>query len=117
MAAEMRTTFPQAQDAETVRKLATTPIAASTARTSSLPPWRRWAELGFEAIAYGMNADDTRDYRPGQRAAEEHAVLAPLAEAGLTKAKFARSPRPPATRSGTAPPLPASLRASSMAAP
>jgi pyridinium-3,5-biscarboxylic acid mononucleotide sulfurtransferase len=32
-----------------------------------------------------MNADDTRDYRPGQRAAEEHAVLAPLAEAGLTK--------------------------------
>jgi uncharacterized protein len=32
-----------------------------------------------------MNADDTRDFRPGQRAAEEHAVLAPLAEAGLTK--------------------------------
>ena len=32
-----------------------------------------------------MNADDRRDYRPGQRAAEEHAVLAPLAEAGLTK--------------------------------
>jgi len=42
-------------------------------------------KLGFERIAYGMNADDTRDYRPGQRAAEEHAVLAPLAEAGLTK--------------------------------
>jgi uncharacterized protein len=41
--------------------------------------------LGFERIAYGMNADDTRDFRPGQRAAEEHAVLAPLAEAGLTK--------------------------------
>jgi uncharacterized protein len=41
--------------------------------------------LGFKHIAYGMNADDTRDYRPGQRAAEEHAVLAPLAEAGLTK--------------------------------
>jgi uncharacterized protein len=41
--------------------------------------------LGFTHIAYGMNADDTRDYRPGQRAAEEHAVLAPLAEAGLTK--------------------------------
>jgi uncharacterized protein len=32
-----------------------------------------------------MNADDTRDYRPGQRAAQQHAVLAPLAEAGLTK--------------------------------
>ena len=41
--------------------------------------------LGFIRIAYGMNADDTRDFRPGQRAAEEHAVLAPLAEAGLTK--------------------------------
>jgi pyridinium-3,5-biscarboxylic acid mononucleotide sulfurtransferase len=43
------------------------------------------AELGFAHIAYGMNADDTRDYRPGQRAAQEHDVLAPLAEAGLTK--------------------------------
>ncbi len=43
------------------------------------------AKLGFSAIAYGMNADDTRDFRPGQRAAEQHAVLAPLAEAGLTK--------------------------------
>jgi len=43
------------------------------------------AELGFAHIAYGMNADDLRDYRPGQRAAEKHAVLAPLAEAGLTK--------------------------------
>ena len=43
------------------------------------------AQLGFSAIAYGMNADDTRDFRPGQRAAEEHAVLAPLADAGLTK--------------------------------
>jgi uncharacterized protein len=43
------------------------------------------AKLGFSHIAYGMNADDTRDFRPGQRAAEEHAVLAPLAEVGLTK--------------------------------
>ena len=43
------------------------------------------AELGFAQIAYGMNADDRRDYRPGQQAAEEHAVLAPLAEARLTK--------------------------------
>jgi uncharacterized protein len=43
------------------------------------------AELGFERIAYGMNVDDRKDYRPGQRAAEEHSVLAPLAEAGLTK--------------------------------
>ncbi len=43
------------------------------------------AELGFAYIAYGMNADDASDFRPGQRAATEHAVLAPLAEAGLTK--------------------------------
>lgn len=43
--------------------------------------------LGFGATAYGMNADDTRDYRPGQRAAQQHEVLAPLAEAGLTKAE------------------------------
>ncbi|MGA2249175.1 ATP-dependent sacrificial sulfur transferase LarE [Terracidiphilus sp.] len=42
-------------------------------------------ELGFTQIAYGMNTDDARDFRPGQRAAEEHAVLAPLADAGLSK--------------------------------
>jgi uncharacterized protein len=46
------------------------------------------SELGFTHIAYGMNADDTRDFRPGQRAAEEHAVLAPLAEAGLAKSEI-----------------------------
>jgi uncharacterized protein len=43
------------------------------------------AELGFAVIAYGMNADDEGDFRPGQRAATEHDVLAPLAEAGLNK--------------------------------
>ena len=43
-------------------------------------------QLGFEHLAYGMNADDTRDFRPGQRAAQEHEVLAPLAETGMTKA-------------------------------
>jgi uncharacterized protein len=43
------------------------------------------AQLGYTNIAYGMNADDTRDYRPGQRAAQDHDVLAPLADAGLTK--------------------------------
>ncbi|HEY2859011.1 MAG TPA: ATP-dependent sacrificial sulfur transferase LarE [Terracidiphilus sp.] len=43
-------------------------------------------ELGFTQLAYGMNADDTRDYRPGQRAAQDHAVLAPLADACMTKA-------------------------------
>jgi uncharacterized protein len=43
------------------------------------------ADLGYTQIAYGMNTDDTRDFRPGQRAAKEHDVLAPLADAGLTK--------------------------------
>ena len=43
------------------------------------------AELGFTHIAYGMNADDTRDFRPGQRAAQQNEVLAPLADAALTK--------------------------------
>ncbi len=43
------------------------------------------AKLGYSNIAYGMNADDTRDFRPGQRAAREHDVLAPLADAGLSK--------------------------------
>jgi pyridinium-3,5-biscarboxylic acid mononucleotide sulfurtransferase len=43
------------------------------------------ADLGFTHIAYGMNADDRRDYRPGQRAAEDHEVLAPLADVNLTK--------------------------------
>jgi pyridinium-3,5-biscarboxylic acid mononucleotide sulfurtransferase len=42
-------------------------------------------KLGFERIAYGMNTDDGRDFRPGRHAAEAHAVLAPLADAGLTK--------------------------------
>jgi len=46
------------------------------------------SQLGFTGIAYGMNADDTRDFRPGQRAAKQHAVLAPLAETGLTKAEI-----------------------------
>lgn len=46
------------------------------------------ATLGFAQIAYGMNADDRRDYRPGQRAAEEHEVLAPLAAVGLTKVEI-----------------------------
>ena len=40
---------------------------------------------GFAAVAYGVNADDTLDFRPGQRAATEHQVLAPLLDAGLCK--------------------------------
>ncbi len=40
---------------------------------------------GFAAVAYGINADDTHDFRPGHRAAAEHRVLAPLLDAGLRK--------------------------------
>lgn len=43
------------------------------------------AERSFEHIAYGVNADDGKDYRPGQQAAKLHGVVAPLAQAGLTK--------------------------------
>jgi uncharacterized protein len=39
----------------------------------------------FQYLAYGMNVDDRGEYRPGQQAATEHGVLAPLAEVGLTK--------------------------------
>jgi len=40
---------------------------------------------GFRAIAYGENADDMRQVRPGRQAAAEFAVVAPLRDAGLTK--------------------------------
>jgi len=45
------------------------------------------AEERFDAIAYGINADDTADFRPGHRAAAEHKVLSPLLAAGLSKAE------------------------------
>jgi uncharacterized protein len=45
-------------------------------------------ERRFAAIAYGINADDTRDFRPGHRAAHEHRILAPLLDAGLSKAEI-----------------------------
>lgn len=43
------------------------------------------SELQFAAVAYGVNADDTFDFRPGQRAAAEHRVLTPLLDAQLHK--------------------------------
>ncbi|HTV06408.1 MAG TPA: ATP-dependent sacrificial sulfur transferase LarE [Acidobacteriaceae bacterium] len=49
---------------------------------------RARAELGFERLAYGMNADDQGEFRPGQKAAALHHASAPLAEAGLTKAEI-----------------------------
>jgi len=43
---------------------------------------------GFSTVAYGMNADDVRDFRPGHRAASEFGVVAPLLDAGLAKAEI-----------------------------
>ena len=43
---------------------------------------------GFRAIAYGENADDMAQVRPGRQAATEFAILAPLRDAGLTKAEI-----------------------------
>lgn len=40
---------------------------------------------GFDAIAYGVNLDDQGDFRPGQKAASAHHIVAPLLDAGLTK--------------------------------
>lgn len=42
-------------------------------------------ERQFAAIAYGINADDTRDFRPGHRAAKERQILAPLLDVQLGK--------------------------------
>src|ERR1700689_2398905 len=43
------------------------------------------AARGFDAIAYGVNLDDQGDFRPGQQAARQHHLAAPLLKAGLTK--------------------------------
>ncbi len=43
---------------------------------------------GFAVIAYGENASDAADFRPGAQAAAEFEVRAPLKEAGLTKAEI-----------------------------
>jgi pyridinium-3,5-biscarboxylic acid mononucleotide sulfurtransferase len=43
------------------------------------------AARGFDAIAYGVNLDDQGDFRPGQKAATAHRVVAPLLDAGLSK--------------------------------
>ena len=55
------------------------------------------AARGFDAIAYGVNLDDQGDFRPGQQAAKQHHVAAPLLKAGLTKQEIrelARTGRP-----------------------
>ncbi len=42
-------------------------------------------KMGYDAVAYGVNKDDQGDFRPGQQAARQHGVAAPLLEAGLGK--------------------------------
>jgi uncharacterized protein len=52
------------------------------------------AQHGLDGVAYGENADDaTRPDRPGARAATEHRVLRPLADAGIDKAAVRRIAR------------------------
>jgi pyridinium-3,5-biscarboxylic acid mononucleotide sulfurtransferase len=46
------------------------------------------AARSISAIAYGVNADDTLDFRPGHRAATEHHVLAPLLDVRLRKSEI-----------------------------
>ena len=41
--------------------------------------------LNFDAIAFGMNTDDRGEHRPGQTAAQNHHVIAPLVTAQLSK--------------------------------
>jgi uncharacterized protein len=48
------------------------------------------AARGFDAIAYGVNFDDQGDWRPGQRAASAHQIVAPLLDAGLGKEEIRR---------------------------
>ncbi len=48
----------------------------------------RARQEGASTLAHGANADDRNDYRPGQRAADELGVIAPLDEAGLTKSEI-----------------------------
>lgn len=43
---------------------------------------------GWQTIAYGENASDVGDYRPGSKAAAEFSVRAPLKEVGLTKVEI-----------------------------
>ncbi len=43
---------------------------------------------GFKVVAYGENASDVGDFRPGAKAASEFQVRAPLKEVGMTKAEI-----------------------------
>ena len=45
-------------------------------------------ELGFGAVAYGVNTDDLGDFRPGHRAASEAGVLSPFLDVALSKTEI-----------------------------
>jgi uncharacterized protein len=44
--------------------------------------------LGFDAVAYGVNTDDSTDFRPGHRAADEAGVLSPFLDVALSKGEI-----------------------------
>lgn len=46
------------------------------------------AQRGFDAIAYGVNLDDQGDFRPGQQAARQHHIAAPLLKVAMTKSEI-----------------------------
>ena len=50
-------------------------------------------DRGLRCVADGTNVDDADDFRPGLRASRELNILAPLAEAGLTKSDIRRLSR------------------------
>lgn len=65
------------------------------------------AREGLDHIAYGENADDAvRIDRPGAQAATDHAVLRPLADAGLTKTRVRALARAFGVRSADKPAAP-----------
>jgi uncharacterized protein len=64
------------------------------------------AERGFHAIAYGENADDMRQARPGRQAATEFSIIAPLRDAGLTKSEIRELSRALGLRTADAPAQP-----------
>lgn len=63
-----------------------TPLRCYFCKTEVYGLLTAWArEHGYEAVLDGTNLDDTRDPRPGRKAAREHGVTTPLLDAGFTK--------------------------------
>ena len=63
-------------------------------------------DRGYAAIAYGENADDMQQTRPGRLAAEQFKIIAPLRDAGLTKAEIRELSRALALPTADAPAQP-----------